>query len=241
MKWEDTGSMPEAMWCNTLEAVPDLPPHGQAVLQRLGVTGLQVGSLDRRHPSCLNADLCGLIDLLLTETKMDHIFRVDRSSHFIQLDATRPLPFADGAFEWVYAEHFIEHISLREGITWLREVRRVLKPGGFVRLTTPDLRRYAEAYLAGDDTFFAAHRERMRQYGFPPMETRRAWMVNQIFQYWGHQWIYDADELRHAAQAAGFAPEGFRECAFREGRDPAVSAIDFELRNDETIYVELTA
>jgi len=241
MKWEDTGAIPEAMWCKTLEPVAAEPPFGAALLQKLGLPGLQVGALDRRHPSCLNTDLCGLIDLSLTETRMDRIFRVDGEAYFVQMDATRPLPFADAVFDWVYAEHFIEHITLREAIGWLREVRRLLRPDGLVRLTTPDLGRYAAAYAAGDQAFFAAHSARLEKYGFPPMETRPAWMVNQIFQFWGHKWIYDADELRHAAVEAGFPAGGFRRCAFREGRLPKVAALDYELRNDETIYVELSA
>jgi predicted SAM-dependent methyltransferase len=166
---------------------------------------------------------------------------VEGTTHFIQLDATRPLPFTDAAFEWVYAEHFIEHISLKDGIAWLKEVRRVLQPGGFARITTPDLRRYAAAYLDPDGGFFAEHRERMLRAGFPAMETRKAWMVNQIFQFWGHKWIYDLDELRHAAVAAGFAPEAVHERAFREGRDAEVAALDFDMRSDETLSVELSA
>lgn len=241
MRWEDTADIPEALWCERLEPVAGDPPHDAAAMRRLGVDGLQVGSLDRRHPACLNADLCGLMDYSLRTTQMDRIFRVDGRSHFVQLDATRPLPFADGAFKWVYAEHFIEHITLRQGVAWLKEVRRILEPGGFARLTTPDLRRYATAYASGDEAFFAAHRQRMLHFGFPPMETRKTWMVNQIFQFWGHRWVYDVDELRYAAAQAGFAEEGFRECAFQQGRDPSVAALDFDLRNDETIYVELSA
>lgn len=241
MRWEDTGAMPEALWCEKLEVLPEEPPYDARLMERLGVAGLQVGSLDRRHPACLNADLCGLMDFSLRTTQMDRICHVDGRSLFMQLDATRPLPFGDATFDWVYAEHFIEHITLREGVGWLKEVRRVLKPKGFARITTPDLRRYAAAYLADDEAFFAAHRERMLRFGLPAMESRRAWMVNQVFQFWGHKWIYDLDELRHAALAAGFPADGFRECAFQQGRDTAVAALDFELRNDETLYVELSA
>lgn len=241
MRWEDTGAMPEAMWCEKLELLPDTPPYDAAMVRRIGVSGLQVGSLDRRHPACLNADLCGLMDLLLRTSQMDRISRVDGKTYFVQLDATRPLPFADATFDWVYAEHFIEHITLREGVAWLKEARRVLKPGGFARLTTPDLRRYAAAYLAADDSFFAAHRERILRMGFPAMESRRAWMVNQLFQFWGHKWIYDLEELRHLAAAAGFPPDAFQECAFGQGRDPSVAGLDFDLRSDETLYVELSA
>lgn len=241
MKWEDTNLLTDELWCDSLEPQESSLPLGTTQLATLGVRGLQFGASQRRHPSCLNTDICTLTDFSLRSTEPGRVFRVDGKTYFIQLDATKPLPLEDGSFDWVYAEHFIEHIALREAISWLGEVKRILRPGGFARITTPDLKRYVEGYLAADDIFFATHRERVRQFGLPPMQARKAWMVNQIFQFWGHEWIYDLEELRHAAVAAGFAAEAVTQCRFQEGRDPDVSALDWELRSDETIYVEVTA
>jgi hypothetical protein len=64
-------------------------------------------------------------------------------------------------------------------------------------------------------------------------------MLNQIFQLWGHRWIYDFDELRTIAGAAGFASEQVTECSFRQGQVPELSALDLPLRSDESLYVEL--
>jgi predicted SAM-dependent methyltransferase len=47
-----------------------------------------------------------------------------------------PLPFWPASVEWVYAEHMIKHVSLPAG---LAAIKKVLKPGGLLRLTTPDL------------------------------------------------------------------------------------------------------
>jgi predicted SAM-dependent methyltransferase len=241
MKWEDTGDPLEELWCDSLEPQEGEPPFGARHLAGLGLPGLQFGAAQRRHPSCLNTDICPLMDFSLRRTEPGRVFRVDGKTYFLQCDARERLPFEDAAFEWAYAEHFIEHITLRDAITWLVEVKRILRPGGFVRITTPDLKRYVEAYLAPDDGFFSAHRERIKEFGLPAMDTRKAWMVNQIFQFWGHRWIYDRDELLWAGEQAGFAAQGFSECAYRQGRDPEVAALDWDLRNDETIYVELTA
>jgi ubiquinone/menaquinone biosynthesis C-methylase UbiE len=52
----------------------------------------------------------------------------------IEVDA--PLPFVDGEFELVLCAETIEHV--RDVQLFLSEVRRVLRPGGGLALTTPD-------------------------------------------------------------------------------------------------------
>jgi hypothetical protein len=113
-------------------------------------------------------------------------------------------------------------------------------PGGLLRVTTPDLRLCVENYLS-DDGFFAGYRDRLHQRGAPPMPQRRAFMVNHIFYFWGHRWIYDEDELRYVLDRAGFPGSAVRVCAFGRGADPTVAALDDRKRDDETIYVEVTA
>lgn len=46
------------------------------------------------------------------------------------------LPFPDGGFDVVFAHAVFEH--LKEPVSALREIRRVLKPGGIVALRSPD-------------------------------------------------------------------------------------------------------
>ena len=47
-----------------------------------------------------------------------------------------PLPFADGAFDLVWASEVIEHVA--DTARWLSEVRRVLATGGRLVLSTPN-------------------------------------------------------------------------------------------------------
>jgi predicted SAM-dependent methyltransferase len=126
-------------------------------------------------------------------------------------------------------------------VAWLTEVRRVLRPGGLLRLTTPDLRRYAESYVNGDN-FFAKHRNRIRTAltGFAPvMPPRAAFMFNQLFYVYGHKWIYDVEELRYVLDRSGFEADTMRVCAFRSGERDDVAGLDQKLRDDETLYVEI--
>ena len=59
-----------------------------------------------------------------------------------------PLPFVDGEFELVLCTETIEHV--RDVQLFLSEIRRVLRPGGGLALTTPDHgRRTALRILRG--------------------------------------------------------------------------------------------
>lgn len=65
-----------------------------------------------------------------------------------RIDLLEGLPFADGSTPWIHAFHVLEHLDLHEARAFLVECRRVLRPGGRLRVSTPDfaghLRRYLE-------------------------------------------------------------------------------------------------
>jgi predicted SAM-dependent methyltransferase len=159
----------------------------------------------------------------------------------MQHDVRRPFPIEDECFEWVYSEHLIEHLDLRQAIVWLREVHRLLRPGGLVRISTPSLRLYAEGYFDPEQKLYAEHRRRLeqlpifKQRGVPE---RPGWMLNQAFQLWDHHWIFDAGEIRFVAGEAGFDPAGVVERSFQQGELPQVAALDRPGRNDISLYVE---
>jgi SAM-dependent methyltransferase len=57
-----------------------------------------------------------------------------------------PLPFDDAAFDAVWASEVIEHVA--DTARWLSEVRRVLRPGGTLLVTTPYHGRLKNLVLA---------------------------------------------------------------------------------------------
>ena len=65
----------------------------------------------------------------------------------LYFDIRRALPYADRTFDGVFLLHVIEHLTPQEGELLLREVYRVLKPLGLVRVSTPDLEDICRAYL----------------------------------------------------------------------------------------------
>ncbi|HEY2575423.1 MAG TPA: methyltransferase domain-containing protein [Streptosporangiaceae bacterium] len=246
--WEDPDRLAAVMdeftvgltHCETLEPVSGTLPVTRQDFLDIGITGIEFAAFKTRHPAGLGTDLVGLRTGSAV-TEPGRIYRADGASYFTELDIAKPLPFGDACVDWVYAEHLIEHVPPPVAIGWLREVRRVLAPGGLLRVTTPDLAKYVQGYLDGDG-FFARHRRRLRTMRVgPPMPERRAFMFNQIFYLYGHRWLYDLDELRYVLERGGFDPGAIRVCGFREGAQPDVAALDTTIRSDETIYIETTA
>ena len=225
------------------------PPYHADALRSAGVAGLNFGCGDVFVPGWINADLNPQRDARGARSQRGRLVvleQADAELLYLEQDALERFPFEDGAFEWVFCEHFIEHIPAAEAIRWLREMRRLLRPGGILRVSTPDLARYVRGYLDPGDDFFAEHRRRLerrhRETGGPDrLPDRPAWMVNQIFRLWGHQWVYDLAELTHAGLRAGFRSEAIECRSFRDGAEPALAALDQEWRSDETVYVEMRA
>lgn len=59
------------------------------------------------------------------------------------------IPVEDNTYDTVYALHVIEHVPISKARCALGEWRRVLKPGGILRIDTPNFARTADLYLNG--------------------------------------------------------------------------------------------
>jgi SAM-dependent methyltransferase len=64
----------------------------------------------------------------------------------LHLDATRHFPMGDKQFDYVFSEHMIEHIPYPQGFSMLSECYRILREGGTIRITTPNLAFLIDLY-----------------------------------------------------------------------------------------------
>lgn len=222
-----------------LSPTPYPLPLTRADLAAMGLRGLHCGSGRTLHRGFLNSDVMQLSDGQGGTSQLGQVCCFNQLLYYLQHDQTTPLPIEAESFDWVFSEHFIEHISVEQAVAWMREVHRVLKPGGIVRISTPDLALYANGYGDPHQTFYRRHHNQLHQMGMTGAPCRPAWMLNQIFRNYGHQWIYDLDELTLVARSAGFDPELVQRCSYRHGAVPELAQLDQEMRSDESLYVEL--
>jgi len=114
-------------------------------------------------------------------------------------DMRRPLLYKDNSVDFIYNEHFIEHATIEEAVKILKVFYRVLKLGGVLRIATPDLDYLIEKYISPS----WKNQDWIETYGYQWIQTR-AEMLNICFREWGHQYLYNAEELERRLKQAGF-------------------------------------
>jgi SAM-dependent methyltransferase len=123
------------------------------------------------------------------------------------VDALKRLPFADETFQYVFSEHFIEHLSFDDGMKFFKEAHRALKRGGILRTATPDLNFLMELNSASD----SGNAEKYRRYidyvsrNFAPRQPASpVTCANATFYGWGHRFIWNAAFMSEALKPLGF-------------------------------------
>ena len=115
---------------------------------------------------------------------------------WICADANDPLPFRTGGFDYLLCREGIEHLEDQMG--FLRECARVVKPGGRLILTTPNL-----MHLAARMSAFLTGQRNLRRGLVNEVQTLRG--KNGARVYHGHAFLLDYFRARYMIRLAGFA------------------------------------
>lgn len=126
------------------------------------------------------------------------------------LDVRRGLPFENASA--IYAEHFLEHLSLDAGMLFLKECRRVLAPDGALRVSTPNL-----------DWVLLTHYH-YKQWPGENDAQMDCLRVNRAFHGWGHQFLYNRQMLESVLMATGFAYVRFQR--YGESERPEMRGLE---------------
>ena len=176
---------------------------------------LHLGCGSRRVPGWLNVDVSG-------------------SEYDVDLGCGS-LPWPSESFDVVVSQQVIEHLELdSQLLPLLRELRRVLRPGGDIWLSSPDMERVCNAYFCDRGRSLEVDRQsrwpRFALQGKPPQH-----MINVLFHQAGeHLNLFDFEFLAWTLGAAGFA-----ECVRTSEAQFLARFPDFPRRNDDasSVYV----
>jgi predicted SAM-dependent methyltransferase len=195
-------------------------------LRRHAVKKLQIGSGLNLLDGWLNTDL-------------------HSSEDKIGVDATRAFPFDDEIFDYIFSEHMIEHITYEDGVWMLSECFRVLRPGGEVRIATPDLSFLIALHRADRSPLQEEYIRWSIDTFLPDVPAyEAAFVINNFVRAWDHTFIYDERVLRHAMEAIGFVD--VRRHALGESDDEHLRGLEHQSRlppgflHLETMVLEAT-
>jgi predicted SAM-dependent methyltransferase len=149
----------------------------------------------------------------------------------INHDLRYPLPFEDNSVDFIFNEHFLEHLTIEEGVNALKDFYRVLKPSGVLRVAMPDLEEIIKQYL--DPNW--KKQEWIKVYNMGFVQTK-AELININFRWWGHQHLYDAEELERRLRESGF--ENIKSCKLRKSEITELN--NLETRDESTLIAEAT-
>jgi len=185
---------------------------------------MQVGSGKNQLPGFLNAD---------------HYLHKKAAFRF---DLRHPLPFDDERWTGIHAHHCIEHLAYSKALGFFREARRILRPGGTLRVVVPDAETVIRMYAAPE-------KQRMEQLsGIVPSDLwnyvqpkTALGIVNFIFYCgdYNHLCAWDFESLSGVLKECGFP--AVERTRFGKSRDPKMCNIDVHADwESHSLYVEAT-
>jgi 2-polyprenyl-3-methyl-5-hydroxy-6-metoxy-1,4-benzoquinol methylase len=153
---------------------------------------------------------------------------------FTKVNLDQPLPWSDGTFDAVFSTEGIEH--LENHFSFLREVCRILKPGGLLVLTTPNITALRSRVRFFGSGFFGRDSRPLNETSRHPLHHIGLATFPEL-RYELHMSGFRLIEVRHTHIKpisyfyAIYAPWTwlYTRAAFRKEKDPAQRARNKEI------------
>jgi len=136
--------------------------------------------------------------------RLDHTWlHADIHRGDLYINALKRLPFEENQVDFIFSEHFIEHLPETKIRRFWKECQRILKPGGWMRHSTPDLDFFIRLYGGKIknvtlDAFYSRIRHIRKETPHPCI------FMNEVLHLWGHRFNYSQDYLQEIWKEAGF-------------------------------------
>jgi SAM-dependent methyltransferase len=143
-------------------------------------------------------------------------------------DIRNGLALPDASIDYAVSIHALQDLPYPDIVPALRELRRVLKPDGVLRVAVPDLERSIQAWCRGDAAYFYIPDADARSVGSK--------LIVQAIWYGSTRTPFTWDFLDEVADASGF--RRFTRCKFHqtESRWPAI--VELDNRERESLFAE---
>jgi SAM-dependent methyltransferase len=140
------------------------------------------------------------------------------------------LPIATNRFHYAVSVHALQELAYPELVPALQELRRVLKPGGTLRLVLPDLLKGVDAFRAGNRDYFAVPDKEVARLGSK--------LAVQLVWYGYTRSVFTPDFIEELLLKAGFS--AVAHCAFNQTQSRWPEIVELDSRERESLFVEAT-
>lgn len=140
------------------------------------------------------------------------------NNNFIHHDISFGVPFQNENIDYIYSSHFLEHLYLKEAKHLLNDCYRVLKKGGQIRISVPDLEHAINLYKKGQgETMLSSY----------------FFMDDESF-FGQHKYMYDFKILSSILEEIGFI--NITKSSYKHGNFPDIEILDS--REGESLFIE---
>jgi SAM-dependent methyltransferase len=146
----------------------------------------------------------------------------------ISVDIRDGLPLEDASFDYVVSIHALPELPLMDQLIALRELHRVLKPGGVLRLALPDLDKGIKAYMENDRDYFLIPDEEAASIGGK--------LVTQLLWYGWSRTLFTPDFAEELLKQAGF--QAVQMCSYQETNSRFPEIVELDSRERESFFIE---
>jgi SAM-dependent methyltransferase len=146
----------------------------------------------------------------------------------ITCDIRDGLPLEESSLDYVVSIHALPEIPMMDLVGALRELRRVLKPGGVLRLGLPDLDKGIKTYLENDRDYFLIPDEDAATIGGK--------FVTQLLWYGWSRTLFTQDFTEELLRQAGYRE--IHGCSYRETKSRFPEIVELDSRERESFFVE---
>lgn len=147
------------------------------------------------------------------------------SSHVIEHNLLKGIPFENNKFNVVYHSHVLEHFSKADGENLLKECYRVMEKGGILRIAIPDLEQIANSYITSLKNVIAEDNEiNNANYDWAVIELIdqlvRSRSGGQMSNYWNQDKIINEEFI---IERVGYEFKNYRDQLLKKKRPPSLS------------------
>lgn len=146
----------------------------------------------------------------------------------VTCDVLKGLPLATDSIDYAVSIHALPEIHFDDQVSVLTELKRVLRPGGVLRLGLPDLLKGVRAYERGDRDYFLVPDEDAASMG--------AKLVTQLIWYGYSRTLFTPEFAIELLGRAGF--DRAVECRYRHTASSFPEIVELDNREPESLFVE---